>query len=74
MSADFLWILEASFNRRIAMTQEEKWDKQIAEFKREVEEWKAGMDTDTRREVRNVWTVVAALTGVLGFLIGYWFF
>lgn len=56
------------------MTQEEKWDKQVAEFKREVEEWKAGMDTETRREVRTVWIVVAALTGVIGFLIGYWFF
>lgn len=35
-----------------------------------VAEWKAGLDTETRRKVRKVWACIAALTFVLGIGVG----
>lgn len=40
----------------------------------EVAEWKAGLDTETRRAVRPYWITIAVITFVLGCGVGHLFF
>lgn len=47
-----------------------KLDEISDEAAEKVAEWKAGLDTETRRKVRNVWACIAALTFVLGIGVG----
>lgn len=47
-----------------------KLDEISDEAAEKVAEWKAGLDTETRRKVRKVWACIAALTFVLGIGVG----
>lgn len=40
------------------MTKQE-WEKRAEEAKKAVDDWKATKDTDTRREVRAIWALIA---------------
>lgn len=40
----------------------------------EVDEWKSGLDTETRRTVRKFWAVVSVIAFVLGCGVGHLFF
>ena len=40
----------------------------------EVAEWKAGLDTETRRAVRQYWITISVITFVLGCGVGHLFF
>lgn len=40
----------------------------------EVAEWKAGLDTETRRAVRPYWITISVITFVLGCGVGHLFF
>lgn len=48
---------------------------QLAEdFEEKVDEWKAGLDAETRRSVRPYWLAITAISFVLGCGVGHFFF
>lgn len=48
---------------------------QLAEdFEEKVDEWKAGLDAETRRAVRPYWLAMVAIAFVLGCSVGHLFF
>ena len=48
---------------------------QLAEdFEEKVDEWKAGLDAETRRAVRPYWLAITAIAFVLGCGVGHLFF
>lgn len=40
----------------------------------EVDEWKSGLDAETRRAVRPYWITISVITFVLGCGVGHYFF
>jgi hypothetical protein len=47
---------------------------QVAEdFEEKVDEWKSGLDAETRRAVRPYWITIAVIAFVLGCGVGYLF-
>ena len=47
---------------------------QLAEdFEEKVDEWKSGLDAETRRAVRPYWITIAVIAFVLGCGVGYLF-
>lgn len=40
----------------------------------EVDEWKSGLDAETRRTVRPYWITISVITFVLGCAVGHLFF
>lgn len=48
---------------------------QLAEdFEEKVDEWKSGLDAETRRAVRPYWITIAVIAFVLGCGVGHLFF
>lgn len=48
---------------------------QVAEdFEEKVDEWKSGLDAETRRAVRPYWLAITAISFVLGCGVGHLFF
>lgn len=48
---------------------------QLAEdFEEKVDEWKSGLDAETRRAVRPYWLAITAVAFVLGCGVGHLFF
>lgn len=42
------------------------------EIVEKVEAYKAGLDTETRRELRKVWSVISSICFVAGYFVGRW--
>lgn len=51
-----------------------KVDEITDEIAAEVDEWKSGLDAETRRAVRPYWITIAVITFVLGCGVGHYFF
>lgn len=51
-----------------------KVDEVSDELEAKITEWKAGLDTETRRAVRPYWITIAVITFVLGCGVGHLFF
>lgn len=51
-----------------------KVDEITDEIAAEVDEWKSGLDAETRRAVRPYWITIAVITFVLGCGVGHLFF
>lgn len=71
----FMEVIMADLNKvkeiveKIGLKAEEIND----EIVEKVDAFKANLDTETRRELRKVWGVIAAICFVLGYLIGWLF-
>lgn len=59
-----------AFLDKIGVKVDEITDDTVAK----VDEWKSGLDTETRRAVRPYWITISVITFVLGCGVGHLFF
>lgn len=48
-------------------------DQLADDIEERIDEWKAGLDAETRRAVRPYWITIAVIAFVLGYGVGYLF-
>lgn len=61
--------------KKFSKEELEAWYGKLAQSTKEkMDQWKDGLDEDTRREVRKYWASISVITFLLGYCVGKYLF